>query len=222
MKIKTIKPSLPPRWRYAILRDFGLSVGSPPKTEVLAHHAARALNAECPFKRDDQVRLLHRYLDAKHPSWNTVGLGLSKKAQKKQRNQQKPPGPVFIQAKPSKSLDVTSDEFLQSYPWRQLRLKVLDRYGATCQCCGAQAQRDRVRIHVDHIKPRRYFPELALVESNLQVLCEVCNHGKGNWNQKDWRPVDDIPKAERPRLVKTKDPEPEDHPFWDQYWKKAE
>jgi len=65
-------------------------------------------------------------------------------------------------------------------------MRVLVRYGAVCQCCGASAK-DGLRIHVDHIKPRRDFPELALVEDNLQVLCAVCNHGKGNWDQTDWR-----------------------------------
>ena len=43
-------------------------------------------------------------------------------------------------------------------------------------------------MNVDHIKPRKKFPELALVEDNLQVLCGACNHGKGNWDQTNWRP----------------------------------
>lgn len=79
-----------------------------------------------------------------------------------------------------------SDEFLSSYAWRSLRMEVLTKYGARCQCCGA-TPKDGVRMHVDHIKPRKLFPELALEITNLQVLCEVCNHGKGNWDQTDWR-----------------------------------
>ena len=43
-------------------------------------------------------------------------------------------------------------------------------------------------MNVDHIKPRKKYPELALDKSNLQVLCEECNHGKGNWDETDWRP----------------------------------
>ena len=82
---------------------------------------------------------------------------------------------------------VQTDEFLKSYEWRKLRMQVLVKYGARCQCCGATAK-DGVRIHVDHIKPRKKFPELALVVANLQVACEVCNHGKGNWDETDWRP----------------------------------
>jgi hypothetical protein len=84
--------------------------------------------------------------------------------------------------------DPATDDFLDSYPWRRMRMAVLARYGARCQCCGATPA-DGVRMHVDHIKPRRLFPKLALEESNLQVLCEVCNHGKGNWDTTDWRRV---------------------------------
>lgn len=81
---------------------------------------------------------------------------------------------------------VTSDSFLQSYEWRRVRMEVLKRDGARCACCGA-TRADGVVLHVDHIKPRRTYPRLALDVNNLQVLCEVCNHGKGNWDQTDWR-----------------------------------
>lgn len=86
-----------------------------------------------------------------------------------------------------------ADSFLESYEWRRLRMVVLKKCGARCECCGA-TPKDGVRIHVDHIKPRRYHPELALEESNLQVLCEVCNHGKGSWDETDWRPATREPR----------------------------
>jgi 5-methylcytosine-specific restriction endonuclease McrA len=81
---------------------------------------------------------------------------------------------------------VASPAFLQSWVWQRLRMKVLEKRGTRCECCGARPE-DGVRIHIDHIKPRRRFPELALDESNLQVLCNLCNRGKGNWSEKDWR-----------------------------------
>jgi 5-methylcytosine-specific restriction endonuclease McrA len=81
---------------------------------------------------------------------------------------------------------ITSKEFLKSYEWRSLRMKVLKNLGRKCSCCGATPETGSV-MHVDHIKPRRKYPELALEESNLQVLCEDCNHGKGNWDETDWR-----------------------------------
>lgn len=79
-----------------------------------------------------------------------------------------------------------TEEFLKSWEWRTLRMKVLKKYGARCQCCGATAA-DGVRICVDHIKPRKTHPHLALVEDNLQVLCDPCNQGKGAWDDTDWR-----------------------------------
>jgi len=80
-----------------------------------------------------------------------------------------------------------SDKFLASFEWRQLRMRVLKARGARCECCGATPADGVTVINVDHIKPRRDYPGLALNESNLQVLCHVCNHGKGNWDQTDWR-----------------------------------
>ena len=103
------------------------------------------------------------------------------------------PGPVRIirstAPQAAGSFDPNSDAFLQSYEWKRLRMKVLKRYGARCQCCGASPS-DGAVMNVDHIKPRRLFPKLALDEDNLQVLCGDCNHGKGNWDQTDWRPED--------------------------------
>ncbi len=197
--------TLTQRWRTRIIEDFGYS--HHPPTQILAARVASALKVPEALTRDDQMRLFYRYLDERHPEWSIAPKAAPPK---------KPKNPPF-KARLPLSVDPTSDDFLLSYAWRQLRMKVLDRYGPTCQCCGAQAQRDRVRIHVDHIKPRKTHPELALVESNLQILCEVCNHGKGNWNQRDWRPVDDIPKAERPRL-RPKPSKAEVAPFWDQFW----
>jgi len=79
-----------------------------------------------------------------------------------------------------------SEEFLQSREWRELRYKVLQKYGAKCMCCGAVKGGD-VYICVDHIKPRYKYPELKLEFDNLQVLCNECNHGKGAHDETDYR-----------------------------------
>lgn len=81
---------------------------------------------------------------------------------------------------------VNSSEFLKSSEWAKVRMKVLRKNGAACQCCGATAK-DGAKICVDHIKPRQFFPQLALDENNLQVLCDLCNLGKGNVHIEDWR-----------------------------------
>jgi 5-methylcytosine-specific restriction endonuclease McrA len=79
-----------------------------------------------------------------------------------------------------------SKEFLFSYEWRKLRMEAIKKYGNSCQCCGASPKTGAV-LNVDHIKPRKFFPHLALDIDNLQILCADCNHGKGNWDQTDWR-----------------------------------
>ena len=62
----------------------------------------------------------------------------------------------------------------------------VSEYEARCQCCGNSPKTGAV-LNVDHIKPRKKYPELALDINNLQILCEECNHGKGNWDETDWR-----------------------------------
>lgn len=80
-----------------------------------------------------------------------------------------------------------SKNFLESWEWRTLRYKVIQQYGRKCMCCGATPDDGTTIIHVDHIKPRHTHPELALERTNLQVLCGVCNQGKGAWDDTDFR-----------------------------------
>lgn len=98
-------------------------------------------------------------------------------------------GSRLLPSNKRQSSHVHSDDFLRSYEWRSVRMEVLKKYGARCQCCGASAATGAV-INVDHIKPRKLFPDLALDIENLQVLCDACNHGKGNWDMTDWRAAD--------------------------------
>ena len=86
----------------------------------------------------------------------------------------------------------SSPDFLQSFEWRKVRMEALKKYGAKCQCCGATPAHGAV-MNVDHIKPRKLFPHLALDLNNLQVLCHDCNHGKGNWDMTDWRERNESP-----------------------------
>jgi 5-methylcytosine-specific restriction endonuclease McrA len=90
--------------------------------------------------------------------------------------------------------DPASNEFLESFEWRAVRMLAIKKYGRVCQCCGASAKTGAV-IHVDHIKPRKLFPRLALDVENLQILCHECNHGKGNWDMTDWRPLNCSPRG---------------------------
>lgn len=74
--------------------------------------------------------------------------------------------------------------FYESYAWRKLRYQVLIEFGRKCMCCGTEEG----IMHVDHVKPLRKYWDLRLDRDNLQVLCDECNHGKGNWDETDWRP----------------------------------
>jgi len=76
--------------------------------------------------------------------------------------------------------------FFASDDWKQLRYIALKNAGGRCQCCGARPSED-IQLHVDHIKPRSRYPELALDINNLQVLCDTCNVGKSAWDDTDWR-----------------------------------
>ena len=78
------------------------------------------------------------------------------------------------------------DDFYNSYAWRVLRYKALKLNNGCCELCG-RSKEDGIILHVDHIKPRKKHPELALKLFNLQVFCNECNHGKGNWDETDWR-----------------------------------
>jgi hypothetical protein len=74
--------------------------------------------------------------------------------------------------------------FYKGYHWRKLRYEVLKKWGRKCMLCG---QTEGI-MHGDHIKPLRKYWHLRLEFENIQILCEVCNHGKGNWDETDWRP----------------------------------
>ncbi len=79
---------------------------------------------------------------------------------------------------------IDNSAFFNSKQWKELRYKVLKQSDGRCSAC----KRKHIVLHVDHIKSRFKYPELALDITNLQVLCEPCNIGKGSWDETDWRP----------------------------------
>ena len=81
---------------------------------------------------------------------------------------------------------IASREFLNTYEWRKVRMEALVKHGNKCMCCNRTPEGEYYTC-VDHIKPRKTHPHLALDIDNLQILCNVCNHGKGNWDSTDWR-----------------------------------
>lgn len=78
------------------------------------------------------------------------------------------------------------EAFFYTTEWKEIRYKALKRDGGKCQLCGRSAHDGNV-MNVDHIKPRRKYPHLALDLNNLQTLCASCNWGKGGIDESDWR-----------------------------------
>jgi 5-methylcytosine-specific restriction endonuclease McrA len=69
--------------------------------------------------------------------------------------------------------------FYSSPEWSKLRDNVITKRGTRCAQCGRQIRR-KTDVTVDHILPRSKHPELALEETNLQVLCRSCNSTKSD------------------------------------------
>ncbi len=135
-------------------------------------------------KAQRKKRRKMRQQDRGQPNGPAKVIRFSPAANEKQTH---PAGqPIAHAPLPPRCVDPASPEFLTSYAWRQLRMKALMHYGSRCQCCGASPSTGAV-MNVDHIRPRKLFPKLALTFENLQILCGDCNAGKGNWAQTDWR-----------------------------------
>jgi len=75
--------------------------------------------------------------------------------------------------------------FYRSAEWLSVRYIVIRAGRGCCEACGADSS--TTQLHVDHIKPKSRFPELALNPENLQLLCRECNFGKSNTDCIDWR-----------------------------------
>ena len=100
---------------------------------------------------------------------------ITKKTKKKHRNKTK--------RKKANKVNGPDLGFYYSTDWRRIRYMAIVKYGRVCMACGENGR----KIHVDHIKPRSKYPELELCLTNLQILCEDCNIGKGAWDETDWR-----------------------------------
>jgi 5-methylcytosine-specific restriction endonuclease McrA len=84
---------------------------------------------------------------------------------------------------------IAGPEFLLTPEWRRARYDALRNSDGRCELCGRNKHQLAYGeyLNVDHIKPRKTHPQLALDQDNLQVLCGACNQGKGNRDTRDWR-----------------------------------
>jgi 5-methylcytosine-specific restriction endonuclease McrA len=93
----------------------------------------------------------------------------------------KKPNPKHIawRDNPPKYVKGMKSEFYWTREWRSLRWEVLSKSDGKCVMCGDCKENGAI-MHIDHIMPRSKFPSKELDITNLQVLCEACNMGKGN------------------------------------------
>ena len=78
--------------------------------------------------------------------------------------------------------------FYETWEWKEARFAALKRHGRQCQCCGwTPGVSVGNYLVVDHIKPIRTHPRLALDPDNHQVLCNDCNMGKSYRHTDDFR-----------------------------------
>lgn len=77
-----------------------------------------------------------------------------------------------------------SRNFYKSRAWVKLRYDIL-KDATHCLCCGATKK--EARLTVDHVKPLWKYPKLKLDPDNMQVLCLLCNKGKGGKDETDFR-----------------------------------
>lgn len=73
----------------------------------------------------------------------------------------------------------------------EIYAEVIAASGHRCAACGRQfsLRRRKPLLHVDHIQPRKLYPHLLYVRSNLQVLCRPCNSHKSAYDGDDWKDV---------------------------------
>lgn len=83
-------------------------------------------------------------------------------------------------------VDVRSSQFLRTFEWRTLRYDFLKGKKSRCEACGRNPRDHSIVINVDHIYPRRKYPQWAMEARNLQMLCDDCNHGKANGFEMRW------------------------------------
>lgn len=122
----------------------------------------RESGSDMPKTRDEQIKLAAEILSKPH-TYRAEGTKAAKGKKK-------------------------AAEFYQSWDWKKVRYEALRLHGHRCQCCGWKpGDTERGFLVVDHIKPRGKYPALALVLSNLQVLCNDCNMGKSNVFEDDFR-----------------------------------
>ena len=177
----------------SMMFSFGRGCGSPLRSDGSPYpQVSRRLERLGHHKNPDETDKAHcvRYVEVIQAMAAGFGKSATGKKAKSKPDRQAGRAPTEQSVKAyievHSKIDPASSAFLSSFEWKAVRMMALKKYGPVCQCCGATPATGAV-MNVDHIKPRKIFPQLALDVNNLQVLCGDCNAGKGNWDMTDWR-----------------------------------
>src|SRR4030042_774941 len=68
---------------------------------------------------------------------------------------------------------------------KSIRDAVYNKFGGRCAYCGVEI--DVVNMQVDHIRPRRGYPEESENVDNMNPACPVCNNWKHSDNIESFR-----------------------------------
>ena len=69
-------------------------------------------------------------------------------------------------------------DFKGNIYYSRLRFEILKRDEFTCQYCGRNPTEDKIKLHVDHINPKKNGG--LFVKDNLITACKDCNLGKSD------------------------------------------
>lgn len=74
-----------------------------------------------------------------------------------------------------------ASEFYRSHEWRSCRREFLkNNLSRECVYCKIELNENN-KLNVDHIKPLKYYWDLRIDHSNLQIVCKECNLKKGSF-----------------------------------------
>jgi hypothetical protein len=132
---------------------------------------------------------------SKRASWEFIvhyceGERLISKSVRKQRNSLRKEARMFSGTERDGYSAENAKDLYNSREWQRLRVKIIEEQNGECQMCGRSHKKHGITIHVDHIIPLSVDWSKRLDESNLQLLCEDCNLGKGNRYSTDWRRIE--------------------------------
>lgn len=153
--------------------------------EVLCLLVCRRRNLKMPRTRDTKWQMLETFAKKLWQADDTITQ--AKKAAPYRNIERRGRRPIMtLSPHPNAKGKADADIFYRSREWRELRYEAFKRYGRHCCVCG-RGREHGVVLHVDHKIPRSKRPDLALDISNVQIMCEDDNIGKGNRDSIDWQ-----------------------------------